>query len=132
VAGRDALRHTSPLARLAARRERLARDAHRLEGAMRLRLERGAARLGAQRDALRRPPLALARARGRLALAVGRLDSLSPLAVLGRGYAIARRAGDGRIVRDPAEVVPGERLALRVAGGEIDASVVAIRPRREP
>jgi len=130
-AGRDALRHTSPIARLLARRERLGREAQRLEAAMRLRLERGAGRLAAGREALRRPPLALARAGARFALAAGRLDSLSPLAVLGRGYAIARRASDGRIVRDPAEVAPGERLALRVAGGEIDASVLAARSRRE-
>ena len=34
------------------------------------------------------------------------------LAVLGRGFALARRE-DGRVVRDAAEVAPGERLALR-------------------
>jgi exodeoxyribonuclease VII large subunit len=131
AAGRTALRHTSPMARLVARRERLAREALRLAGAMRLRLERGSVRLAAGREALRRPPLALVRARAGLAVAAGRLDTLSPLAVLGRGYAIARRAADGRIVRDPTEVAPGERLAVRVAAGEIDASVVATRPRRE-
>jgi exodeoxyribonuclease VII large subunit len=131
AAGRDALRHTSPAARLAARRARLGRDAHRLVGAMRLRLERAATRLRAPGESMRRAPLALGRARAQLALAAGRLDSLSPLAVLGRGYAIARRAADGRIVRDPADVAPGDALAVRVAGGEIDAAVTATRARRD-
>ena len=100
----DALRRASPMARLAARRERLGREAQRLRSALALHLER---------------------ARGQLALAAGRLESLSPLAVLARGYAIARRAGDGHIVRDASEVAHGDELAVRVARGEILATVAS-------
>jgi exodeoxyribonuclease VII large subunit len=44
------------------------------------------------------------------------LESLSPLATLGRGYAIVQRA-DGSVVRSPAEVGDGEPLRARLAGG---------------
>jgi exodeoxyribonuclease VII large subunit len=102
-----ALHRASPVAQLAARRGRLTADTQRLDAALRRRLARDAARF---------------------AVAAGRLDSLSPLAVLGRGYASARRARDGRIVRAPGDVAHGEALAVRVAGGEIDATVTGARP----
>jgi len=47
-----------------------------------------------------------------------RLESLNPLAVLGRGYSLTRRASDGRVVRDAAELSPGDALATRFARGE--------------
>ena len=48
---------------------------------------------------------------------------MSPLKVLGRGYAIATRA-DGRAIRSPDDVVDGARIAVRLADGEIAAQVV--------
>jgi len=51
----------------------------------------------------------------------GRLSALSPLAVLGRGYAIVR--GPGGVVTDPAQVQPGDPLSVRVAGGGFEAEV---------
>jgi exodeoxyribonuclease VII large subunit len=59
---------------------------------------------------------------GRLA---GKLDSLSPLAVLGRGYALVWSAERGQLVRDPAEVAVGERLRVRVSAGEFAAEVTS-------
>lgn len=50
-------------------------------------------------------------------LAAG-LDAMSPLKVLGRGYAIARRA-DGKLVRSVGDVHPGDALTLRVTDGTI-------------
>ncbi len=47
-----------------------------------------------------------------------RLESLSPLAVLGRGYSLTRRAPDGRIVHDAQELTPGDLLTTRFAHGE--------------
>ena len=49
------------------------------------------------------------------------LDALSPLKVLGRGYAIVRHE-DGGVVRSVKEVMPGERLTLRVTDGTIDVT----------
>jgi exodeoxyribonuclease VII large subunit len=100
-----------------------------------LRAHAPTARLSAQRQrwlaasrALRRVALARAeRSRSRLQQLAGRLDSLSPLAVLGRGYALVRRARDGRIVRSAVEVDAGEALAIRLAEAELDAVVEAVR-----
>jgi len=52
-----------------------------------------------------------------------RLDALSPLAVLSRGYSITRRADDGRIVRNADELAPGERIVTRFARGEAASRV---------
>jgi exodeoxyribonuclease VII large subunit len=69
----------------------------------------------------------LERTRARLSDAAARLDGLSPLAVLGRGYAIATR-GDGRAVRDAATLEPGEGVSVRVARGRFAASVTKVEP----
>jgi exodeoxyribonuclease VII large subunit len=50
-----------------------------------------------------------------------RVVALSPQATLERGYAVVQRA-DGAVVRDPDEVVLGEALRIRVAGGELHAT----------
>lgn len=50
------------------------------------------------------------------------LRALGPLAVLERGYSITQ-AADGRVVRDPSHVKPGDRLTTRVAKGRIDSVV---------
>ena len=54
---------------------------------------------------------------------IARLEALSPLKVLARGYSIASRE-DGRLVRSRAEVSPGDRLLLRVADGSIPCAVL--------
>jgi exodeoxyribonuclease VII large subunit len=53
-----------------------------------------------------------------------RITAMSPQGTLDRGYAILQRA-DGSAVRDPAEVVIGERLSGRVAAGEVPLQVIA-------
>jgi exodeoxyribonuclease VII large subunit len=47
-----------------------------------------------------------------------RLQDLSPVAVLGRGYAIASRL-DGRVIRGPDDLGPGELFELRLGRGQI-------------
>jgi exodeoxyribonuclease VII large subunit len=47
---------------------------------------------------------------------------LRPQATLERGYAIARRASDGRILRAPAEAPPGTGLVVTLAGGDLPAT----------
>ncbi len=71
----------------------------------------------------------LERARHELAAASGRTQAISPLAVLERGYALARDE-QGRLVRDAAELAVGAVLDLRFAYGEASAEVMEIRGSR--
>jgi len=64
----------------------------------------------------------LSRAEARLASAATRLDGLSPLTILGRGYAIATRA-DGRAIRSADEVSVGDEIALRLGRGTLKTRV---------
>ena len=67
------------------------------------------------------------RSRAHLAALAGRLGSLSPLAVLDRGYALVRRGADAGIVRSSDDVGAGDRVVIRVAAAEIDALVEFVR-----
>jgi len=96
------------------------------------RVAAGRARWDAARRALVRAVRArLERGRARLERGAAGLDSLSPLAVLGRGYALVRREADGAIVREARDAPPGTRLAVRVARAELAAEVTSARPRDE-
>jgi exodeoxyribonuclease VII large subunit len=101
------LRATSPFARLASGRQRLEHVEERL-GA-------GIAR-------------ASVRAEHRLGALVGRLDSLSPLAVLGRGYSLTR-TGAGEIVRDATRIAPGDAVEVLLARGSLDCRVERTKER---
>lgn len=57
-------------------------------------------------------------ARQRTDTMAGRLESLSPLAVLGRGYSLTQHTADGRVVRDAAELTPGQQITTRFARGQ--------------
>ena len=52
-----------------------------------------------------------------------RLESLSPLQVLGRGYSLTRKETDRSVVRDAKQVVVGERLVTMVQRGHVVSRV---------
>ena len=52
------------------------------------------------------------------------LDALSPLKVLGRGYAVARDA-DGRVLKSAADVSVGDRIDIALGSGKLDCVVEA-------
>jgi len=58
----------------------------------------------------------------RLATLAGRLDALSPLKILERGYALARDA-HGRVLKRVAQFVSGTGFRLRVSDGDVAARV---------
>ena len=59
----------------------------------------------------------------RLRTAVARLESLSPLAVLGRGYAVCWDADRTRVIRDAATVDAGDRVRVTLHRGELECDV---------
>ncbi len=59
----------------------------------------------------------------RLRATAARLEALSPLAVLGRGYAVCWNADRTAIIRDASTVAPGERVHVKVERGELDCEV---------
>jgi exodeoxyribonuclease VII large subunit len=67
-------------------------------------------------------------ARAQLDAHAGRLESLSPLAVLGRGFSLTTRLDDRRIVRRASQVSVGDRLRTRLAEGELVSRVEDISP----
>jgi exodeoxyribonuclease VII large subunit len=68
--------------------------------------------------------------RHRFETSVGRLESLSPLAVLGRGYSLTRLAS-GAVVRRAAETHPGAVIEILLHEGSLDARVERVRERDE-
>src|SRR5258705_4646073 len=63
------------------------------------------------------------RAVAQLGNVAGRLDSLSPLAVLGRGYAVAWNDDRTRILRDASTVSPGDTVHVTLSNGELECEV---------
>ncbi len=64
----------------------------------------------------------------RLRSTAARLEALSPLAVLGRGYAVCWNADHTAIIRDASKVAIGERVHVKVEQGELDCNVTGSRP----
>lgn len=64
--------------------------------------------------------------RARMAGHTALLDSLSPLSVLSRGYAIARTMPEGRVIRDAKDLSAGEPVGINVAKGRFNAVVTTI------
>ncbi|MGA2277705.1 MAG: exodeoxyribonuclease VII large subunit, partial [Terracidiphilus sp.] len=96
------LRH-DPRQALAQARERLLACRTRIDRSLERTLQRSAVRIGALN---------------------GRLHSLSPLAVLDRGYALVLSA-DGSLIRSTAQIAPGDRLTTRLADGAFTSRVEA-------
>jgi exodeoxyribonuclease VII large subunit len=95
----------APLDRLRDEERRLDEWSERLERAARNRLDR---------------------ARQRLEALAGRLETLSPLNVLARGYSLTRIEAGRVVVRDPAQIRPGDRLVTEVRHGRIRSQVVDV------
>jgi exodeoxyribonuclease VII large subunit len=63
------------------------------------------------------------RADAALRACASRLESLSPLAVLGRGYAVCWTGDRATIVRDARTASPGDRVRVTLARGELECDV---------
>jgi exodeoxyribonuclease VII large subunit len=140
-------------ARLAMRGRHVAELTHQLESAMRLTVARRerefrALRLRLEACDLRRRLTAIRgrldaahgrlqgaisrrhdRAHARLGAMAARLESLSPLAVLGRGYAVCWNADRTAIIRRASSVQRGDRVAVVLHEGELECQTIDVIPR---
>ncbi len=55
-----------------------------------------------------------------------RLEALSPLAVLCRGYSITYRLRDGRVIRKASDVEPGQGVRIRLSEGSLECAVQTV------
>lgn len=73
----------------------------------------------------------------RVALAQRGLHAVSPLATLGRGFAIVTLAADGRLLRSGAGLQPGQDIDARLGSGTLRATITRVSepspgPAEEP
>ena len=64
---------------------------------------------------------------GQLGALAGKLDSLSPLAILSRGYSICLRLPGHEIVKESASVVAGDEVEVRLHRGSLRCDVRDVR-----
>ena len=103
---RERLGRQSPVRRLPELRQRLDDRQERLGVALRAGIERGRRALEGERR---------------------RLEALSPMAVLGRGYSLARDER-GAVVMSVAGLAPGRRLTTVFADGSVVGEVLEVHP----
>jgi exodeoxyribonuclease VII large subunit len=65
----------------------------------------------------------VSRAEHRLGLATRTLNTVSPLATLGRGFALVKRVSDGKLLTDADAVAVGDEIEARLANGTLKARV---------
>ncbi|HUY09515.1 MAG TPA: exodeoxyribonuclease VII large subunit [Candidatus Dormibacteraeota bacterium] len=129
----DRLARLAPAARLATGRIDLDLRQQRLGTSVRrvLALEHRelTARVGLLRA--RGPERRLLQAREEFSGRVGRLEALSPLAVLGRGYSITLDESGGEVLRDAERVAVGSSISTRLLRGGLVSRVSEVKPELE-
>jgi exodeoxyribonuclease VII large subunit len=106
-----------------------------LEQALPRRIERDEARLSRSRERLLGVGSRLLdRPRSHMAVAAARLEDLSPLAILTRGYSVCYAEDGRRVVRRVEDVSLGDRVRVRIEDGSLgciveSASLVELKER---
>ena len=71
------------------------------------------------------------RSQERLRVVSAQLESLSPLAVLARGYSVTRLETTGKLVTDVSSIAVGEQLNTRLADGTLVSRVEVIEQEKD-
>lgn len=80
---------------------------------------------------LRARSICLQRWQHRLALTVGKLQGVNPLATLARGYAVVTRLPESDALMSVDQVQAGGRLRVHLSDGTVDAQVLEVRRKNE-
>ena len=75
--------------------------------------------------------LNLQRHERQLSLLCGKLDALSPLKILARGYGLVRSVPDGRTVLSTALINPGDEVDIWLSDGVLNCQVNQVTDRRK-
>lgn len=65
--------------------------------------------------------------KNRLSLSLARLESLSPLKILARGYAVSRKLPQGNLIRSVKDILPGDRMETVLADGRVKSFVEEVK-----
>ncbi|MGC2296814.1 MAG: exodeoxyribonuclease VII large subunit, partial [Candidatus Dormiibacterota bacterium] len=130
---RARLARLAPAARLATGRIDLDTRQQRLSGAVRRLLLAEARGLESRLGLLqaRGPQRRLRQAREEFSGRVGRLEALSPLAVLGRGYSITLDGSGRQVLRDAEQVAIGAIITTRLRRGRLLSRVSEAQQEQE-
>jgi exodeoxyribonuclease VII large subunit len=130
LAGRPVF--SEPAALLGPAAQRVDFAAQALQAALPARLQRDEDRLGYARRALRAiGPRVSQRASEHVRLSAARLEDLSPLKVLGRGWSMTV-ADDGRtVISSVGQVAAGDSIGVRVRDGSIGCRVESVKREDE-
>jgi exodeoxyribonuclease VII large subunit len=117
--------HTPVERSLARRRDRVHEVGRRLSvSSPQQRVSTGrAAMLSAAQSARSGVRRALQGATGRFGELAARIEALSPIGVLARGYSICERTSDGLILRHGSDVAAGEQVRVRLQDGQLTCLV---------
>ena len=76
-------------------------------------------------------PVLLDHSASATALAAARLEDLSPLGILSRGYAVCFAEDGSTVVKHVGDLSTGDTVVVRVSDGSIGASVTTLMPLEE-
>ena len=125
------LRQRTPVYYLADKRQRVLQLETRLQQAQKHRMERAQTVLGAQTQRLHTGiHRQQERLRSRFAACAGRLDALSPLRVLSRGFSVVTNA-DNQVVINSESLNTGDKVTLRFAQGTAQARIQTVQKSRK-
>lgn len=124
--------HRYAPAQYVAEQHRRVEELHtRLTQAMKRKLENSHSQLTRKSEQLEKlPALLLDRQRARLSACAGRLQALSPLSVLARGFSMVTDQ-KGNLVADSKQIKPGDVVKLRLASGTAQAQIQSVTQERE-
>ncbi|MEM7448756.1 MAG: exodeoxyribonuclease VII large subunit [Myxococcota bacterium] len=120
------LRQHAPRSKLLEDRKRMQIFESRLRATIPVQLVHWARRMAESAQRLQSIRIVLAHRRSRLTELTARLDAMSPLKVLARGYAIALHEDTGRAILSSRQVDQGDGMQIRLASGTLNTRVETI------